>query len=471
MTATTIQLAGPLGTLALSGGVATGVALLEYTPSRPDRIIDEAERLEELTPVVETVRVMFVGLTLAQVRTAINQIEQTFVDAEDWATYRYGSPCYMHFRPITSDTLYRSPIIGGKVEYDERLLRIGTITANIEATVTVRRAYWWESTTAVEISLSNRNGSGTGGITIRNVTNTATAGYDNYVEIAGASVVGSLRAPLQLWINHNDATNPTSSYANMWINLERLTAGQSFQVPVLEAEASVVAGTNQSDANCSGGQYRTITVSSSSEQILYRWALSQALLRQMNNQFVDILASFRTAPTNNTLLRAVIQYQSLTRLWEGDPVRATGFQNVIELGRVRLPPKSIGSEGSYSYASIQLSIFGRPIVTPDSITPELDFVYIPARAGWRRYRPVGYDVSNGETLIDDQALGELYVTTAYDTSTSRGGHYVGSGRLEVRPGVSQRIYIMRDFDQANRTYRVSSSARVRAYYRPRRVTI
>lgn len=470
MTAPTIQISGPLGTLSLSGGVATGVALLGYVPGRLDRIIDQAESLEELTPVAERVRIMFVGLTLAQVRERINQIEQTFVDAEDWAEYRYGAPCYMLFRPISTDTLYRSPIVGGQIDYDEALLRTGTITANVEAEVTIRRAFWWESTTLTEIPLSNRNGSGTGGITIQNSTNTAQAGRDNYVEIAGASVTGSLRAPLQLWLNHNDGANPASQYANVWVNLERQTAGQAFQVPVLEAEASTAAGTTVGDSNCSGGQYRTASNGLTTEQILYRWTLSQALLRSMNNQFVDILASFRTAPTANTLLRAVIQYQSLSRLWEGDPVRATGFNNVVELGRVRLPPKTIGSEGSYSYAAIQLTIFGRPI-TAGTITTELDFVYLPARAGWRRYRPVGFYVGSGETLVDDQTLRELYVTQAFDTATSRGGHYVGNGRLEVRPGVSQRIYIMRDFAVANPSYRVSSTARVRAFYRPRRVTI
>ena len=171
-------------------------------------------------------------------------------------THEGWQSAWLNFSPSTTLATWRDRIMDGAVLYDARLLKRWREKKAIVSLVIEREGSW--NGAEVQIPLSNPNGTAdTTGLRVYNCNDGATVDstykQNNYVDIAGASVLGDLPGatrleitnlfagtgePMMVWIGHN-FTNPSTFVWNF------------------EGEDAEIGGSpaDVADANSSSGYY------------------------------------------------------------------------------------------------------------------------------------------------------------------------------------------------------------------------
>lgn len=448
-----------LGRIGGSRATLTG-----WRPARARSVIDQAELEQDAETVQEAFTCTLVGTT-EEIRQTIRDIERLLVLGERRRKRGAGARVYVEARITLTGSYYRSPVLGGYVEYRDSLFRYELIGGTAEITVVVERMYYWEGNLQT-LAISNRNGSSSGYLSCWNYYVASTSGRDNYVQIAAGAVQGSLPTPPYLTVR--DTTGSSSDrIGSVWVNNSDVT-------PTLTG--SVLQGTDSS-LGTNTGQSSTTTgtvkagdiVSDAAEASLFRIPISGAFLASLQEATCDLIASFApipAAPPSWVSLRAAITYNGTETLWYGDWVQGGGV-HYLELGTTRLPPALMGT-GS-TPGDLQLSIYGRRNPGTSLYTVYLDQVMVLPRTSYRRYRCGAFGIPASEALFDDAPDGNLYVANA-TTGSGRRTFHVGAGQIYLTPGRAQTLYVMHDL----RSFGGWSALRqfqVQVRYRPRRASI
>jgi hypothetical protein len=309
-------------------------------------------------------------------------------------------------------------------------------TNTVVRVLTWERAFFWEGQEVQATSGAS-------------VSNDPAAG--NHWSVSG--IVGDLPAPVRITLTN--ASGAAQGYRRF--HLASAWDGHDF-AHVLQGESRVGGGgTIVSDASCSNGQFNRLTVSTPTG-LGTQWTLSTAVLNKTKGRWFRLLARMYR-PTATLYVKPEIRDSNgLTPLWSGEEVRvsaASGGWQVVDLGRVPLPP---GGYGVTLSSALRLRLACR---APASVDFEVDFVQLSPTDSWMDLEQLGYDLANGAVITVD-CPNEVYHTGGWPLFVPSGGP------LLVKPGVSNRFFLLEH--EANSMV-VGNAMTVSMWYRPRRVVL
>ena len=200
--------------------------------------------------------VLMVKDTAANIQKAASDINRILEQGKIYDEQQIGEQIFLE-GTLDGSNWRRSPVVGGMVTgYDlDSTIRSGYAAIYFQV---IRKDYFDGAET--NVPLTNQNGSNvTGGLRIYNCNDGATVDTtykrNNYVEIAAASVLGDLPAPVKLSISS------TSAFNRLFIGLGWANSQAANRL----YEAEVAAGSGTAWSGASGGQY---VIGSTSEYFL-----------------------------------------------------------------------------------------------------------------------------------------------------------------------------------------------------------
>lgn len=424
----------------------TSAMLQYYVPQSPK--MDDGGRFQ---PVSETVDLLLYGANTAAVDTALNNLEAMRLTARQRRMTGAGPRVFLQYQPIGGAL--------GRSEVREVEVRLGrnAMTAYGQAKLPVQllieRVPWWEEGRA-QIPLTNGNGTNnTAGLTVW-MRDDATAGQDNWTDIAAGAVAGVLPSPLE--IQMRNLSGGARGYLNFYI------ANNNF-APTLthfvEGESRLAGvGTTVSDSTCSNGALVRLAGTS----IYCLWDLPAALLSATAGRYLRILARFPNFVSASPIYvqPELRDYYGLVTLARTPYETKLRYPNYIhDLGLLPLPP------GGYSnnWAKNVLALNFR---SDSSASIDLDFLQItPAdELCFRHIEQRGMVVAANDWIMDDGIEGLQYLI---EGGANHGIYTEHTPPLHVFPGVAQRLYFLHDGSGTSANWKLS----VKVFYRPRRLTI
>lgn len=446
-----------------------------YTPKTPDVTTGAAVRTatygEEIGAplyrnVTESADLFLRATSVAALQALVRSIEAMLEKAHRRQRLRSGARVYLVVQVDGEASAWRSEIVSGRLVLAEDALRWWPGKAVEAQLIIQRRPYFEGAEVELELSTSNQ-AAATGGRTIVNHDDSG-AGDDNWVQIAAAQVGGALPAPVRLSIqNTSGATRYFSNfYVSTLANMD--VTGVSL----------ILEGENQhnpnpvSDGNSSNGQYTsysyTNTTGSAVSLVFPRpFTVGATLMQKMAGRWVRCLARFvsLSAPMYCSIY---VQDASNAVLWWGPEtlIQTTASDlRLRDLGAVPLPPLDLGNNASAVTLVFQLRI---TVPNGATMTAHLDYVQLTPMEFMRVLGCNDAPLVNNAALIIDEIEGLAYSETTGErlAMAVRGGSTV-----MVVPGQTQRIVVLCDEGSPSKTSVISRSFAVRAWYRPRRLTV
>ncbi len=443
-------------TITLSGDGAT-IAGCSFVPQTA-KIFDPGDIVgNRAVTVAESAEVVLTG-TAAQIVAQARTIEMLLGAAPRWLGLPHTQRLYVNYRAETSGNTYRSEVVGGRVEWPGDALTPRLASGAAVILVIWERRYWWEdNVTSVGLKRTGISKT-TSGVTIYNHHDSTT--HENFVDIEGADIVGSLPSPLKISL---EAT------AALWTRRFYLSAN-TFYTPaswqaVYEGESSTLTSGSAviSDAGSSNGNFRRHSWTGSFDSHAFIWAISATQLSYAAGGWFRVLMRLANDPPANCYATLKVLFDAttpLTTFWEGPEILLRSGQELQDLGAVQLPPGYV--TGSPTALALVLSI-------RNAATNQLDVDYIQLIGpdGVHRFDQQGYQLAIGDLVVDDGPNGGVYVQTYGGFTQHIFSDYPPP--LVVWPGRDMRLRLM--FDDAYGNSAIANTFKVYAQYRPRRLTV
>jgi len=449
-----------------TGGEAV---LKRYTPQAPEidpvdtggATMDGGERpLAPYRNVSEQIDLVWEGTPAAQ-RASIKALNLLLQTARRYQRTGMGPRVYVEFRPDDAEDWWRSEVLSGRALVDDADLDfdLQLVTEGLEGLVVYTRRFYWEGPEA-QIPLTNGNGTDDiAGLTVYNHDD-GDAGDDNYVAIAAAAVAGDLPAPprLEMTNTYNSATRADRVFVG-----HNAYSAPATLTHILEAE-DASGGTPTAHATASAGEYNALSWAVTTETQLLDWTLSTAMLNALAGNYAHLLLRlYNTTIYTDLWLRVRIKFEVST-IWEGPALLARANRILQDLGTVQLPPYLLGAGDLYP---LHLVLYGTR-AQAGTHTLNVDFLQVAPADGWRKLQPKGYGLGYEARLMDDMIGGALY-TDSWATA-GKVGNYIGyGGAIMLAPGRAQRLYFLWDTTVGGAG--IDRTLSVKAYYRPRRLTL
>jgi len=415
----------PFGVVA--GGSADLVETMD-SASRPDGLVDTS------------LSVVIYGADQDAVQITVNAVERLLAAASRNREEGAGERVYAILQMDNEGISWRSEVLGGELQPSPKHLG-EWVNDGIRCTINLlRRGYWEGSKAEIELSSAASPTFATGGKAIDNANDGT---YHNYIDIEGESIEGVLPSPLHLRIENT--SGGSKAYRNFYIS------NNAFQDPgnfmhVIEASGVV-------DASSSGGEYQSIVITTTATLAL---TLTAAQLQRTQGRRLRILARITgVVSAGSVYVQARIADSSgLNVLALGDEVLIDSSQDLWDLGSLPFPP------GGYhdGWGEHKLLIYFRATA---SATVLIDFLQVTPMDSYRFIRMRSGAIADGDYFEDDGISGVTHAEgNAYFT--------VRGDPLMAFPGVDQRLYILHDLGS---TAPIDSALSIRAWYRPRRLTV
>lgn len=285
--------------------------------------------------ITENINIQLSG-TKSTVQASVNAINSILDVARRRASLGYGDRVFVKARADASAAWRRSEIIDGRLTVTDEGVRAGLSSGlRTPATLTITRRGWFENAVALELPLTNDNGTSSSP-NYQRVYNcddgagTAPAIRNNWVSIPSASITGDLPSPVLMRAKLSSG-NPIRLYASHGISYYGNVNDANFFWDQ--------SGT--ADASCSGGYYKSTAISSSfdGELAVIQIATTDAL-RQLGGAPYHIVLRFRdtTSITNVKYQIGVVSGSSY--VWYSDWKRITSVdvgEIMHDMGVVNIP--------------------------------------------------------------------------------------------------------------------------------------
>lgn len=449
--------------------LSSGVYLISYTPSAPQlqmvSTVGDIFDIEHML-VTETIHIHIYGAS-SVVQSKIQEIERFIARVEHRQRLRSGDRGYLWLQLDSETNTWQSEVLSARLEINEGELHYLTASdGGIDATLVLTRRPWWEERNVQELPLYNTSVSSktTGGVAIYNHDDATTA-HDNWVDIAAADVIGNVPSPLTITMANSNGIGLWTSnfYQTNNVFHSPTTYDLSTFAHIIEGEsANGIASI--ADSASSGGYYGQGVWSGSIGHYvhLFVWDLSPSFLAAAAGDFFRVLCRFASTPPSGIELQLHLKFPSgspTTTLWEGPKMTATG-RLLQDLGIVQLPP-GIPSDFHDSLSLILSAKY------TGSGQLNVDFLQLTPANSTRWFKQSSYQIEANDQIINDGPVNRVYgldATTGYQWNIFE----VYSGVLYVWPNQNQRLIFLHD--EAT-TMNISRTWTVRAYYRPRRLTI
>lgn len=427
-----------LTTMTLTSSAA-GYLLLGYAPQEPT---------EGALTVTESARLYVSGSTTAQVQSRLQAIQTFFDLCKQRQQRQIGNRGYVNLQVSGEAAAHRSEILEGRLLYDEDALRHWA-NYGVEVTLIWTRRFYWEGP---EAEATN------GSVTVYNHSIHPGTTTTNKVPILGSRVTGTIPAACRIEMTNN--TGGAAQYGEIYIGHNVFATSLIESLHTLQAELS--SGGTVSDATCSSGQRKDLSLDTSwGEKASYAVGSWFAGL-----PYVVLLRLGTAAPAGSYVKAQIYDWQGLATLVEGPEVLLAG--TLQSLGTFALPP---ALPGVSSLRSCQLTIYARNAF--GAATLQADYFQLTPTNGFRKLRTIrqgsNWEIANGDKLVDDGIEGSSYVETDVSSVFLKNPLLTGQGELLLYPGRDQTLYFLHT--AMDGTSAIGRTLGVRVYYRPRRLSL
>lgn len=428
------------GSTSISLGNALFAAgeIRKFTPRTPD--IDNAGIRTlgtdggEISSIVyrnveERIEIYWKG-TPEQQLASWRSLNQMFEEARRRQKTRRGDRMYVELQIELGGDWYRSEILAGRCSIDDRQMKFGVQLSSdhLESIILFTRRYFWEyAGDLIEVPLNAT----TGGTSIANDASCT-------LDIDRSSILGDLPSPLRLEL--------TNTFDNV-VRTSKIFVGQNvFSSPTLYTHHLAGATTSNTGPL---------------ENVIWTIDLAAEDLARLRGNIVRIVGLMSSYWPNTLWLRWKV-YWLLTKLWEGSWCQIGGI-GLKDMGSVALPPRPFPA-GELP-GNFQLRLYARDAVNTTPVT--WTWLKLVPLDGWRLLLPAGYGLAYQTRVIDD-ATEDLIWSDGWAGGPTC--HYTGRGKpIHVFPGRDQRLYVV--VDTSTGTAADQRTSLVKAYYRPRRLTL
>lgn len=414
-----------------------------YFPLAPERT-----ESGEYNDVTESAEVILRG-TSADIRSAVNDIETLLIQAHRKQTTGQGSRIYVNYKPVASDSTWRSEVLGGRLSWsdDPALRRLKDATPTVRVFVTWRRRHYWESA-ETERSITNTGYTPrTGGVPILNHDDSAT-GHDNWVSVS-ASALSSV-APLGVRLTLQNSTGSNQTWPRMYVAV-------SDMAPItLEGEARVSGGTLTGDSGASNGQYLGVTLTSGSS-VNFDWTLSQSAISAAAGRYMRLFCVLFSAGSSGTTALPSLHDGSGNFLWRGAPVDLPTTAGIADLGIVPLPPGGVPL-ATAAALTLRLALTG-------SGSWGIDFMQMVPAADVQGVFCLAPIQSNGFIVLDgiEQRVYALSSSSQYQAHAGTVGRFP-----TLRPNADHYVSVLA---ARSGSFSINDTFTVRLYTRQRRLVV
>ena len=368
-----------------------------------------------------------------------------------------GPRVFLVARYNTDTQDWRSEIFDAS--FDASTLPRDVASGKYPASLIVRRAPYWEGA-EVEIALDGPGGAvapATGGVTVTNVP--VTSFVDIYPANPASNVATAIPAPIRLRITNN--TGVAKAYSKFAIGVNAYASPISFAA-YIEAESTIYgAGTDLVAAGVSSNGYNWRTpVLTPTETMIAQWNISKTIVGISAGRWWRLIARLSTVSSGGSVRPAIYEYNGIVPLWTGQMVTVPATSGgLVDLGPIPLPPGEYDANG----AAVRLALLARSAVASQ---PVFDYFYLMPLDAYRAVQQLGFQVPNAAWVEVDDIEGRAYFE---DTDGRVNLHVATEGPLMVFPDVTvQRVHLL---VEVSGDMPVALTSSVRAWYRPRRLTL
>lgn len=397
--------------------------------------------------VTETMTVVLTGTT-TQNSALIASVERLFRQAADTLLgISAEARVYLNITMPNDASAWRSRLYGGQVVIENEGIDSWSRKPRIQ--LSWEREGCW-SGARTQLPLTNSHGTNnTTGLAVYNCND---ASYDNYVDIAAGSVVGSIPAPVEIRMQNTtggnqlytqfvwaaDWTSPTISFA-----LEG-EAGE-FSVPTVNALATA-----------SGGNVGYWSLTANTPRLI-SWPLLASWMSAGRGGVAHVLGLLSSSPPSDLRVRLSIRdYYNIVELWKGGWL-SWGPQRVGYLGTVRVPP--VGFSTGWSELNLMVEL-----VSPTTSGISIDHLQLMPVGSFRFFEQRGMIVLDDDWVVDDGIEGITYLI---EGGTYHPIYNVRTQPLLIAPNKAQRLRFMVGASAVTGRQQTT----VQMYYRPRRLSL
>jgi hypothetical protein len=402
-------------------------------------VLVEAETGEET--VTESIRLYIGPGSVSTTQTWLRNLADFFSVCRQRAEDG-GTPGYVEVELANTTGFWRSPVLDGRLVYDEGALRyLGN--GGLEVTVVLSRLGYWEGAEAEATS---------GATTVNNYA--VFEGASNRLTLGSTAVTGALPTPPRIEITNNNGVS---------LNIGDIFVGANSWTPDLNAVAHAIefeslAGGVVSDATCSAGERKDYTLASS-------WGTVGTYGKGTlpGRRYVAMLRT-GVSPPANTYAQVLIQdINGVAILHEGSPVLLDG--QLAALGSFVLPPGLIGQSG--------VAAIGVTFRAKGSGTLRLDFMHLMPADSFLVLRLVRqssfYGTAANDAVVWDGMERQAWRSVASGVGAGKQPLVGWQGGIMLIPGRVQHLYFLMRF--MDKTHVITRNMSVRVYYRPRRLAL
>jgi hypothetical protein len=389
--------------------------------------------------------------TAATIRSTVASIEMLLQAAIRRRETGVGDRVYVTFAPL-SETAYRSEIVEGRVVWstDPGLRRLGDTNPTVQVAVIWTRAPGWDGDlTQASVSANGQAAS----TSARTITNNPANG--NWIQAAAAQITGDMPTPAMLELTNT--SGGAQAYRKLFININA-NSDPANLVHYLQGEAVVSGGSTSADATCSGGNYRSFTVTTT--PTTYQWTLPQADMQRTKGRRARITARMNSITGALYVQPRILDGAGAQTLWAGDELYISSLADatLFDFGIVPLPPGGYGA----TYAAHRLGLTLR-----GSSTIGLDVLQLTMLDDYRYVELNSISVANNAALVLDGTEGINYISASSvwtPLATSFGGP------LMLLPNTLQRVHVLYEI-AATAGVPITGTFGAKLYFRPRRLTV
>jgi len=421
---------------------ASGVILEAYTPLVGERGV---------ATVKDTLMIMITGSSVANQQEIKDDINLWLATAREQQESVNESRIYLQIKQNSDSEWRRSEMVGGKLQPDRGALDMHSQLKQ-RYVLTVERKNWWEWDEE-ELPLS-----------VDNVTfATGGASYANDgapVFIRSIDVTGDPMTPIPVRLELTQDTGSNNFKIFRVAHNVFGTIDPLLDEHVLEGEDSGISGTVTVDANSRGGNYKLKSWVGAFDAAAYRWTINSALITAFGGRWYRLVARLATLPTGDIYIHARLRHDDVTdnylRATEETLVNADSMP-LVDLGVIQVPPNGV----IYPARDLVFDVRVRAAAT-DSLG--LDCLWLLPTDSYYEAAVASYPfVMDG--VVFDGRLGVSYCVRS-------GENFMDISDYPPHVGLwaqhDQWLTILHTFTS---DMDIDEGWTVRAYYRPRRVTV
>lgn len=391
-----------------------------------------------------SIDVLFYGSYPANTSSYKQILERLFESARRRKEWGNGVRVYLNFQQSASGVTQRAEVYDGWVEMGQDSVQENGLNY-LPGLVKVVHGPWEGPRT--ELTITNSNGSGTGGLSIYNHDDSG-AGHDNYATVTSSYVDGTLPSPLEVQIQNISTSKQINS-----IHIANDVQPSGSVSAMLEGESGTATGGSSSVGSYSNGNALSFTVNTSNT---ITWSLSAATLQYLNGRNIRLLGKFEFSGTVYAKWWLEVSGVKVTPV---TPEVQLATQNYFQdLGPLPLPPGGIVAT---DFASMSLVISLRSTA---SVSMKCDFVQLtPSDDGvYRKLLLIqaNYTASTGAIFVSNGLDDYHYIqysSVKYPLIATRGNP------LMVYPKRDQKLRFLAD----GSGFSVDWNFQVQLFYRPR----